>query len=54
MSPTNMLREMLMRILNLARMIDVVYKHPEDGFTNPHKVMEPHIAAVFVDPIINI
>ncbi|KAH6823653.1 hypothetical protein C2S53_000598 [Perilla frutescens var. hirtella] len=43
--------DILMRILNFARMIDVGYKGSEDGYTEPEKVLKPHIIALFVDPI---
>lgn len=44
-------RDVLMRILNLERIIDVTYKGNEDGYTQPEKVLKPHIIALFVDPI---
>lgn len=44
-------RGVLMRILNLERIIDVTYKGNEDGYTQPEKVLKPHIIALFVDPI---
>ncbi|KAL3528227.1 hypothetical protein ACH5RR_012883 [Cinchona calisaya] len=44
-------REILMRFLNIARVVDVFYKHREDGFTNPHKVLKPSIIALLVDPV---
>ncbi|KAL3537129.1 hypothetical protein ACH5RR_000495 [Cinchona calisaya] len=49
---TAMPREILMRFLNIARVVDVFYKHREDGFTNPHKVLKPSIIALLVDPAI--
>ncbi|KAL3500442.1 hypothetical protein ACH5RR_039535, partial [Cinchona calisaya] len=52
LKPAAMPREMVMVLLNLARMIDVAYKHREDGFTDPIKVLKPHIVAVLVDQII--
>ncbi|KAL3537128.1 hypothetical protein ACH5RR_000494 [Cinchona calisaya] len=45
-------RKILMRFLNIARVVDVFYKHREDGFTNPHKVLKPSIIALLVDPAI--
>nr|QNC49793.1 terpene synthase 12a [Leucophyllum frutescens] len=44
-------RDVLMRILNLERVIDVTYKNNEDGYTQPEKVLKPHIIALFVEPI---
>ncbi|KAH6821460.1 hypothetical protein C2S53_006291 [Perilla frutescens var. hirtella] len=43
--------DILMRILNFARVIDVSYKGNEDGYSKPEKVLKPHITALFVDPI---
>ncbi|KAH6816676.1 hypothetical protein C2S51_021496 [Perilla frutescens var. frutescens] len=44
-------RDVLMRILNLERLIHVAYKDNQDGYTQPEKVLKPHIIALFVDPI---
>ncbi|KAI3459621.1 hypothetical protein Pfo_016284 [Paulownia fortunei] len=49
--PSSYSRDVLMRILNLERIIDVTYKNNEDGYTQPEKVLKPHIIALFVDPI---
>ncbi|PIN01946.1 Vetispiradiene synthase [Handroanthus impetiginosus] len=43
--------EIIKRILNFARVIDVIYKHYEDGYTIPEKVLKPHIIALLVDSI---
>nr|T1RRJ6.1 RecName: Full=Germacrene A synthase; Short=LvGEAS; AltName: Full=Beta-elemene synthase [Lavandula viridis]AGN72806.1 germacrene A [Lavandula viridis] len=51
MRPSPHSRDVLMRILNLERIIDVTYKGNEDGYTQPEKVLKPHIIALFVDPI---
>lgn len=51
MRPSPYSRDILMRILNLERIIDVTYKGNEDGYTQPEKVLKPHIIALFVDPI---
>ncbi|CAA3011505.1 vetispiradiene synthase 2-like [Olea europaea subsp. europaea] len=51
MRPTSSPREILMRILNLERIIDVTYKGNEDGYTQPQKVLKPHITSLFIDPI---
>ncbi|KAM3381460.1 hypothetical protein P3S68_007033 [Capsicum galapagoense] len=47
--PTPIPMEFLSRILNLARLVDVTYKHNEDGYTHPKKVIKPHIIAMVVD-----
>ncbi|CAN4114325.1 unnamed protein product [Withania somnifera] len=49
--PTPIPMEFLSRILNLARLVDVTYKHNEDGYTHPEKVLKPHIIAPVVDSI---
>ncbi|XP_055816949.1 vetispiradiene synthase 3-like [Solanum dulcamara] len=41
----------LTRILNLVRLIDVIYKHNQDGYTHPQKVLKPHVIALLVDSI---
>ncbi|KAH0745388.1 hypothetical protein KY285_007045 [Solanum tuberosum] len=43
--------EILTRILNLVRIIDVTYKRNQDGYTHPEKVLKPHIIALLVDSI---
>ncbi|KAM3201094.1 hypothetical protein P3L10_033457 [Capsicum annuum] len=42
-------KEFLSLILNLARLVDVIYKHNEDGYTHPENVIKPHIIAMVVD-----
>jgi len=49
--PNHVSMEFLTRILNLVRLIDVIYKHNEDGYTHPEKVLKPHIVALLVDSI---
>ncbi|CAA3028841.1 vetispiradiene synthase 2-like [Olea europaea subsp. europaea] len=49
--PSSSSREILMRILNLERIIDVTYKGNEDGYTQPQKVLKPHIISLFIEPI---
>ncbi|XP_051118396.1 (-)-5-epieremophilene synthase STPS3-like [Andrographis paniculata] len=44
-------REVLTRILNLARVIEVVYKGTQDGYTLPERVLASHIKSMLVDPI---
>lgn len=51
MRPSPYSRDVLMRILNLERIIDVTYKGNEDGYTRPEKVLKPHIIALFIDPV---
>lgn len=41
--------EILKRVVNLSRLIDVVYKHNQDGYTHPEKVLKPLITALLVD-----
>ncbi|KAL3355509.1 hypothetical protein AABB24_019538 [Solanum stoloniferum] len=43
--------EILTRILNLVRIVDVTYKRNQDGYTHPEKVLKPHIIALLVDSI---
>jgi len=49
--PNHVSMEFLTRILNLVRLIDAIYKHNEDGYTHPEKVLKPHIVALLVDSI---
>ncbi|KAG5625892.1 hypothetical protein H5410_011110 [Solanum commersonii] len=51
LQPTPVSTKILTRILNLARIIDVTYKHNQDGYTHPEKVLKPHIIALLVDSI---
>ncbi|KAL8483330.1 hypothetical protein ACS0TY_026137 [Phlomoides rotata] len=44
-------REIFYRILNFDRIVDVGYKDNQDGYTQPEKVLKPHIMALFVDQI---
>ncbi|KAL3828355.1 hypothetical protein ACJIZ3_017157 [Penstemon smallii] len=44
-------RYVLKIILNQGRMIEVTYKNFVDGYSEPEKVLKPHILALFVDPI---
>lgn len=41
--------EILKRIVNLSRLIDVVYKNNQDGYTHPEKVLKPLISALLLD-----
>lgn len=49
--PTPVPREVLLRILNLNRIVYVTYQFNQDGYTNPEKVLKPHMYAVLVHPI---
>ncbi|KAJ8573697.1 hypothetical protein K7X08_010208 [Anisodus acutangulus] len=49
--PTHVSTKILTHILNLARIIDVTYKHNQDGYTHPEKVLKPHIIALLVDSV---
>ncbi|XP_031131123.1 vetispiradiene synthase 3-like [Ipomoea triloba] len=49
--PTPVPAEILLRIVNLARIVFVTYQHNQDGYTHPEKVLKPHIIALVVDPI---
>ncbi|PHT99597.1 5-epiaristolochene synthase [Capsicum chinense] len=42
-------KEFLSLILNLARLVEVIYKHNEDGYAHPEDVIKPHIIAMVVD-----
>ncbi|XP_047973006.1 germacrene A synthase-like [Salvia hispanica] len=42
-------RDLLMLILNYDRVTYVTYKDKEDGYTQPEKVLKPHILALLVD-----
>ncbi|KAK4482528.1 hypothetical protein RD792_009687 [Penstemon davidsonii] len=44
-------RDVLTVILNLGRIVDVVYKNAEDGYTQPEKFVKHRIIALFVNPI---
>lgn len=44
-------RDVFMILLNFNRFIDVTYKNNEDGFTQPEKVLKPHIIALLIDQI---
>ncbi|KAG6689498.1 hypothetical protein I3842_11G178400 [Carya illinoinensis] len=48
--PTEVPMPILMRVLNLARVIDVVYKD-EDGYTHAGIVLKDFVASLMVDPV---
>ncbi|KAK4356140.1 hypothetical protein RND71_025111 [Anisodus tanguticus] len=49
--PTSMPTEILMRVVNLTRLIDVVYKNNQDGYSNPKNNVKSVIEALLVNPI---
>nr|XP_009766331.1 PREDICTED: 5-epi-aristolochene synthase 2-like [Nicotiana sylvestris] len=49
--PTPVSMELLSRILNFARIVDFTYKNNQDGYTNPEKVLKPHIITLLVESI---
>lgn len=51
LKPTPVPTEILLRIVNLTRVVLVTYQHNQDGYTHPEKVLKPHIIALLVDPI---
>jgi hypothetical protein len=48
--PTTVPMPIVTRILNLTRMIDVIYKD-EDGYTLAEIVLKDFVASLFVDPV---
>ncbi|KAM3744275.1 hypothetical protein ACB098_06G040300 [Castanea mollissima] len=48
--PTIVPMPLLMRVLNLTRVVDVFYKE-EDSYTHVGKEMKDNVASVFIDPI---
>ncbi|KAH9757636.1 alpha-humulene/(-)-(E)-beta-caryophyllene synthase [Citrus sinensis] len=48
--PTEVPRPLLMRVLNLSRVIDVIYKEG-DGYTHVGQVMKDNIASVLIHPV---
>ncbi|KAK3025307.1 hypothetical protein RJ639_044438 [Escallonia herrerae] len=51
MKPTSVSEHLLMRMMNLARFIDVTYNHSEDGYTHSEKILKAHILELLVNPI---
>ena len=49
--PTSVPIPLLTRILNLARVMDVVYKD-EDGYTNAGVVLKDFIASMLINPVL--
>ncbi|KAK6792100.1 hypothetical protein RDI58_011181 [Solanum bulbocastanum] len=50
-STDSMPTEILMRVLNLTRLIDVVYKNNQDGYSDPKNNVKSVIEALLVNPI---
>ena len=50
LKPREVSMDLLARILNLARMIDVIYKY-DDGFTFPGKTLKEYVTLLFVDSL---
>ncbi|XP_052289130.1 (-)-germacrene D synthase isoform X1 [Citrus sinensis] len=48
--PTVVPMPLLMRILNLTRVIDVIYKY-EDGYTHSAVVLKDFVASLFINPV---
>lgn len=49
MRPSVVPMPLLERVLNLARLMDVLYQN-NDSYTNPH-LMKDHVAALLKDPV---
>ncbi|PIN05648.1 5-epiaristolochene synthase [Handroanthus impetiginosus] len=41
--------EIMKRVVNLARLSDVIYKHNQDGYTEQEKVLKPYIIGLLVN-----
>ncbi|XP_042478009.1 (-)-germacrene D synthase-like isoform X2 [Macadamia integrifolia] len=48
--PTTIPMPFLMRSVNLARMMDVIYKH-KDGYVEASKILKEYITLLFIDPL---
>ncbi|KAK3409325.1 hypothetical protein EUGRSUZ_J01451 [Eucalyptus grandis] len=49
--PTAVAKPLLMGILNLTRVMDVLYKDGGDHYTNPHIMLKDYIRSVLMDPV---
>ncbi|XP_056175825.1 (-)-germacrene D synthase-like isoform X2 [Syzygium oleosum] len=49
--PTTVAMPLLMGILNLTRVMDVLYKDGGDHYTNPHITLKDYIRLVLMDPV---
>ena len=50
LGPTAVSMHLLMRVVNLARVIDVIYKY-QDGFTHSEHVLKDFITSLFINSI---
>uniref|UniRef100_A0A5B7AAS5 Uncharacterized protein n=1 Tax=Davidia involucrata TaxID=16924 RepID=A0A5B7AAS5_DAVIN len=51
LKPTSISLHLLMRVVNLTRVFDVVYKY-DDGYTHAEGVLKDYIISMFIDPIL--
>ena len=51
LKPTAVPMPLLTRVVNLSRVMDVIYKEG-DGYTHVGKVMKDNIGSVLIDPIV--
>ena len=51
LKPTAVPMPILTRVVNLSRVMDVIYKEA-DGYTHVGKVMKDNIASLFIDPLL--
>ncbi|KAK2967983.1 hypothetical protein RJ640_027643 [Escallonia rubra] len=51
MKPTSVSKHLVIRIMNLARLLDVTYKNFDDGYTHPEKVLKAHVLKLLVNPV---
>jgi len=49
--PTAVAMPLLVGILNLSRVMDVLYKDGGDHYTNPHIALKDYIHSVLIDPV---
>ncbi|XP_059668963.1 valerianol synthase TPS8-like [Cornus florida] len=50
LNPNSISMNLLMRVVNLTRVFDGIYKC-NDGFTHPEVMLKDHIISLFIDPI---
>lgn len=48
--PTPVAMPLLMRVQNLARVVDVIYKS-EDGYTHAETVLKDFVVSLFIEPV---
>ncbi|KAK3427100.1 hypothetical protein EUGRSUZ_F03409, partial [Eucalyptus grandis] len=49
--PTAVAMPLLVGILNLSRVMDVLYKDGGDHYTSPHIALKDYIHSVLIDPV---